>query len=285
MGAPWSNVSGKFKNLADTLGETLGGGVLGAATAVDDLGLWGTFFPFVPTQVGQASRQAPGVLRQQAADEALKLTLTPTQREYVDMWTMMGYDATMTDINQRRLAGQALTANDLEAMSQIAMVTAQMHNQTIDVTSNFNIDVLSYLTSVEEGDFSSPQGVLNWAKMVGGLDQAPAQTEQDDLAASLMEQQNLLMEQTRLDTLTARRNYEREGILSVIQMLPSGNRMQFMSSMFQQPKFAQLFFGSLDEGSNEGPYVSGVLGGMSGGGAPALPAGLSRNAVVAGAQY
>ncbi len=253
----------EFKNLAETVGEGIGEGAKFVFEPQKGT-LYSGLLDFVPLggTVGIHGYRDPADLAQPVDPEDFKFT-NPGEEDAYNFYMAMGYDVAMETINARLASGQALTAEDLATMSQIAGFTASIVNKTADVSSTAAMEMLSYVTSAAEGDFSSPKAVLAFAQLAPP--EAPM-TEEDDLTKSLMEQQTLVMEQQRIETMTARRNYEREGILSVIQMLPSGNRLQFMSAMFQTPHFSELFFGSLDAGYSDGPYVGGVIGSLGGGG-------------------
>ncbi|KKN37636.1 hypothetical protein LCGC14_0761510 [marine sediment metagenome] len=253
-------VFGKFKNIAETLGREgirgVGTGILATATEVNKLQLWEKVYPWVPTQLGKL----PDDPREDVED--LRYT-SPIEEQIHTYLLTAGLDELYKTAAAKRRAGQPLTAEELDAITQGAGFLGSLYNGTADVGTQASLELLSYITSAADGDYSSPSFALGLAKIGAGLlPPVSAATQEDDLTKSLMEQQTLVMEQQRIETMTARRNYEREGILSVIQMLPSANRLQFMSAMFQTPKFSQLFFGSLDEGFSEGPYVGGVIGSL-----------------------
>ncbi len=256
----------EFKNLAETVGEGIGEGAKFVFEPQKGT-LYSGLLDFVPLggTVGIHGYREPQGPPQPGDDDFDFKFTNPGEEDAYNFYMAMGYDVAMESIQQTLASGQPLTSDQLTTMSQVAGFTASMVNKTADVQSTAAMEMLSFVTSAAEGDFSSPTAVLAFAQLAPP--EATVTAEEDDLTKSLMQQQNLIMEQTRIETMSARRNYEREGILSVIQMLPSGNRLQFMSAMFQTPHFSELFFGSLDAGYSDGPYVGGVIGSLGGGGA------------------
>ena len=249
----------KFPNIA----KTLGGGFIDVLRPISLQPWKESDAPYSYTDIRQMQTGTyawpPGQSPQELED--LKYT-NPGDEDRVLMFKAMGYDVGMNLITQKTAQGVPLTDDDLTYMSQVNSFLASLASG--DVNTIAMVDMVSFVSSAAEGDFSSPSVILNYAKLAPPA--VSSTPEEDDLTKSLMQQQTLVMEQQRIETMTARRNYEREGILSVIQMLPSGNRLQFMSAMFQTPHFSELFFGSLDAGYSDGPYVGGVIGSLGGGG-------------------
>ena len=231
-------VFSRFKNIGKTLGggaiRGVGSGIVGAATGIHQLQLFETVFPFVSDPF-----RLPNQIE---VDAPNKFTGDPVAEQIRTYAMSIGMD--------QLLQGTSFLGS--------------LYNGNADLGQSAALNVLAFISSAAEGDYSSNSFLVGLAKAGSTLPTA-AQPEDDALAQSLLEQQELALEQQRITTLMAQRNYEREGILSIIQMLPSANRLEFMSAMFQTPKFAQLFFGDLDAGSNDGPYVGSVLGSLGAG--------------------
>ena len=253
-------VFSRFKNIGKTLGggaiRGVGSGIVGAATGIHQLQLFETVFPFVSDPF-----RLPNQIE---VDAPNKFTGDPVAEQIRTYAMSIGMDQLVAGIAEQMKSGQPISEQQLDQLLQGTSFLGSLYNGNADLGQSAALNVLAFISSAAEGDYSSNSFLVGLAKAGSTLPTA-AQPEDDALAQSLLEQQELALEQQRITTLMAQRNYEREGILSIIQMLPSANRLEFMSAMFQTPKFAQLFFGDLDAGSNDGPYVGSVLGSLGAG--------------------
>lgn len=211
---------------------------------------------------GYSPRGDPG------ADD-VKFTGTARQQELARYALSSGINNVMDAVREAMApGGGGMTPELLETLSQASYAMGSLYNGTNDESSQAAIATLNYITSVSEDDVGTGEFYENFARFGSKLPKPGESVEDNAMADALAEQQQLALEAQRIETLTAQRNYEREGVMSVIQMLPSAARIQFMSQLFRIPKFSQMFFGDFDQGTNDGPYIGGVLNRGFGGSIP-----------------
>jgi hypothetical protein len=175
---------------------------------------------------------------------------------------MGGLDTIMENVRVAMSpGGGGMTPELLNNLTQASWSLSSLYNGTQDEGSQAAMDTINFITSVQEDDLGTEDFWESFARMNATMTDPNAPTEQDSaLTDQLKEQQELALEQQRVATLMAQRNFERDGITSVVQLLPASARMGFMADLFTVPKFSQLFFGDFDGGASEGPYIGGVLG-------------------------
>jgi hypothetical protein len=245
--------------------KNLGGGIIAAITRTEEnfskLLSVNPSVGFGRNVVGRATG-----LKGSAADGAdnAKFTGTggaATKAEEIRNYAMMsGLDDIIKYTRDKINSNEQLTPEDMQALTQASQYLGSLYNGADTQGSRAALDTLNFITNVQDDDVGTLDFYETFAKLGSQLPAPGTTAGESELTASLQEQQELALEAQRVQTLMAQRNYEREGVMSVIQMLPSASRLQFMADLFAVPKFAQMFFGDLDAGLNDGPYVGGVLG-------------------------